>query len=48
LPRRAHSLYFAIDSNTDLWTLLEKDHNIALYWDNAPEDLKVEMMVVGR
>jgi type VI secretion system protein ImpJ len=48
LPRRAHSLYFAIDSNTDLWMLLEKDHNIALYWDNAPEDLKVEMMVVGR
>jgi type VI secretion system protein ImpJ len=47
LPRRAHSLYFAIDYNSDQWAKVEKNHNIALYWDDAPEDLKVELMVVG-
>ncbi len=48
LPRRAHSIYFAVDHHSDLWALVEKGHNIALYWDNAPEDLEVELMVVGR
>jgi type VI secretion system protein ImpJ len=48
LPRRAFTLYFAIDSHCEQWSLVEKGHNIALYWDNAPEDLEVEMMIVGR
>ena len=26
----------------------QKGSNIALYWDAAPEDLKVELMIVGR
>lgn len=48
LPRRAHSIYFAIDVHNDLWPLVQKGQNIALYWDNAPEDLEVELMVVAR
>ncbi|MBW2093710.1 MAG: type VI secretion system baseplate subunit TssK [Deltaproteobacteria bacterium] len=48
LPRRSHSLYFQIDHHSDQWSPVEKGHNIALYWDDAPEDLTVEMMVVGR
>jgi len=48
LPRRALSLYFAVDSHSDQWALIEKGNNIALYWDNAPEDLEVELMLVGR
>lgn len=48
LPRRAGSIYFAVDSNCDQWVLIEKGNNIALYWDNAPEDLDVELMLVGR
>ena len=48
LPRRTYSIYFAVDSNCDQWALVEKGNNIALYWDNAPEDLEVEMMIVGR
>jgi len=48
LPRRSYSIYFAVDSNCDQWTLIEKGNNIALYWDNAPEDLEVELMLVGR
>ena len=48
LPRRSHSLYFQIDHHSDQWSPVEKGNNIALYWDDAPEDLTVEMMVVGR
>ncbi|MEJ2025109.1 MAG: type VI secretion system baseplate subunit TssK, partial [Deltaproteobacteria bacterium] len=48
LPRRSHSLYFQIDHHADQWSPVKKGHNVALYWDDAPEDLQVEMMVVGR
>ena len=48
LPRRASTLYFAVDTHHDQWALVEKGRNIALYWDNAPEDLEIELMVVGR
>lgn len=48
LPRRAFSIYFQLDHHSDLWNQVEKGKNLALYWDAAPEDLKVELMVVGR
>lgn len=48
LPRRARSVYFQIDHNSDQWAQIQKANNIALYWDAAPDDLKVELMVVGR
>jgi len=48
LPRRANSIYFAVDHHNDQWALVSRGHNIALYWDNAPEDLEVELMVVSR
>ncbi len=48
LPRRAHCLYFAINHHGEQWDHVEKGRNIALYWDGAPEDLRVELMVVRR
>jgi len=48
LPRRASTVYFAVNTHNDQWALVEKGRNIALYWDNAPEDLEIELMVVGR
>jgi type VI secretion system protein ImpJ len=48
LPRRAFALYFQLDRHNDLWQQVEKGNNLALYWDAAPEDLKVELMIVGR
>ena len=48
LPRRAHCVYFQIDHHTEHWAQVERGRNIGLYWDAAPEDLKVELMVVGR
>jgi type VI secretion system protein ImpJ len=48
LPRRARSIYYAIDHHGGAWTSVTRGNNIALYWDNAPEDLSAELMVVGR
>jgi len=48
LPRRAHCLYFQIDHHSDQWPPVQKGKNMGLYWDSAPEDLQVDLMVVGR
>ncbi|QXE92850.1 type VI secretion system baseplate subunit TssK [Geomonas subterranea] len=48
LPRRASSLYFAIDSRSDHWEQVRKWNNVALFWDQAPDDLKAELMIVTR
>jgi type VI secretion system protein ImpJ len=48
LPRRAFCNYFAVDSRCEQWEFVQKGNNIALYWDNAPDDLEVELMVVER
>jgi type VI secretion system protein ImpJ len=48
LPRRARGLYYQIDHHSDQWQQVQQGHNIALYWDTAPQDLKIELMVVGR
>ena len=48
LPRRANTLYFQIDHHGEAWGQVQQGNNLALYWDAAPEDLKAELMAVGR
>ncbi|MFZ1985139.1 MAG: type VI secretion system baseplate subunit TssK [Desulfatitalea sp.] len=48
LPRRGRALYFQVDHHSDQWAQVQKGKNLALYWDTAPADLKVELMAVGR
>jgi type VI secretion system protein ImpJ len=48
LPRRARAIYFQIDHHSEQWAQVQKNKNLALYWDTAPEDLKAEIMAVGR
>ncbi len=48
LPRRAQTLYFKLNHHGEQWAQVQKGKNLALYWDTAPEDLKVELMAVGR
>lgn len=48
LPKRAHSIYLGIDHHSDQWGMISKGRNIALYWDNAPDDLEADLMVVSR
>ena len=47
LPRRANSIYFQIDHHSDNWEQVKRETNLALYWDGAPPDLKIELMAVG-
>lgn len=48
LPRRANTHYFQIDHHGEPWAQVQQGNNLALYWDDAPDDLKVELMAVGR
>lgn len=48
LPRRPGALYFQVDHHGEQWAGIARGRNVALFWDTAPEDLKVELMVVGR
>lgn len=48
LPRKANALYFRIDHHGKQWEPVPRGNNIALYWDMAPEDLSVELMIVKR
>lgn len=47
LPRRPRSIYFRINHHGEQWAQVQKGNNIALYWDAAPQDLKIELMVAG-
>ncbi len=48
LPRRTGSIYFQIDHHGKQWDHVKNGNNIALYWDMAPDDLKIELMIVRR
>jgi type VI secretion system protein ImpJ len=48
LPRRSNSIYFSLQHHGDQWSQVLDARNIALYWDDAPEDLNIELMIVGR
>ncbi len=48
LPRRADSCYLQIDHHSNQWARIEQGNNLALYWDSAPEDLSIELMITGR
>jgi len=48
LPRRSNTSYFLVNSQSDLWESVMRKKNIAFYWNNAPQDLEVELMVIGR
>lgn len=48
LPRRSHCLYFQVSHHSDQWANVVSSRNMGLYWDNAPDDFKAELMVVER
>ncbi|GFO66906.1 type VI secretion protein [Geomonas limicola] len=48
LPRRADTLYLAIDHSDPQWDGIRKERSLALHWAGAPEGVVVELMVVGR
>jgi len=48
LPRRSNTKYFSVDHHDEQWASVAKNHNLSLYWNSAPADIEIELMVVGR
>jgi type VI secretion system protein ImpJ len=48
LPRKIDAAYFRIDHHAGPWQEVILKNNLALYWDSAPEDLRVELIVIRR
>ncbi len=45
MPKRAGSYYFRIDSKHHLWEEIKRSGDMALFWDNAPEDTSIEIVI---
>jgi len=46
LPRRTNGIYFKIDTKGEAFNNIRKEKQLALFWYEPPEDLKMELMVV--
>ena len=48
LPRRPNSYYLRLDTHDDQWSSVTRQENVALLWEEAPEDTRVELVVVRK
>ncbi len=48
VPKRPNASYFRINRSDTAWNAIQQETNITLLWDDAPEDLKVEFIVLRR
>ena len=48
MPRRPDANYVRLDTHDEQWTVIERHKDIALLWDEAPEDVKIELVIVRR
>jgi type VI secretion system protein ImpJ len=48
LPRRPNSYYLRIDVHDDQWSSVVRQENVSLLWEEAPEDVKIELVVVRK
>lgn len=48
LPRRPNSYYLRLDIHDDQWSSVTRQENVSLLWEEAPEDTKVELVVVRK
>lgn len=46
LPQRPNTHYFRLDQNDNLWEGVENTRTLAVLWDSAPDDLKIELIMV--
>jgi len=46
LPRRSDSVYFEVDPHSDAWLPVRDGANIAIYFDNPPGNVDIELLVV--
>lgn len=46
LPERMDTVWLKINVADVLWSKMQRDKNISLYWVAAPEDLYIELIIV--
>ncbi len=45
MPKRSDTYYFRVDAKHPLWEEIKRSGDIALFWDNAPEDAAIEIVI---
>ncbi len=48
LPKKDHANYVRIDIHDDEWQAVQRQKNIVLHWDEAPQDLQIELVILKR
>ncbi len=48
LPRRPNAYYMRLDVHDDQWASVVRQENVALLWEEAPQDTTVELVVVRK
>ena len=48
LPKKAFANYARIDIHDEKWQQIQSKQNLALMWDEAPSDLKVELVILRK
>lgn len=46
LPQRANARYYRIEQLSDDWERVEKSGELGLFWPSAPDDLRVQLVVL--
>ena len=48
LPRRSNTYYMRIDTRDSQWPDVERSRELGFSWKDAPEDLRMELVVLRR
>ena len=48
LPRNPGAQYIKLDARDDEWRAIERYKSVGLYWEGAPDDVKIELAVIRR
>lgn len=48
LPKKEHANYVRIDIHDDEWQSIEQNQSLVMHWHDAPDDLKVELVILKR
>lgn len=46
LPNRANTRYFRVENRSTLWRQIEDSERVALHWQDAPDDMQAELVIV--
>lgn len=48
LPKKDRAHYVRIDAHDDEWQAVQRQQSLVLHWDEAPEELQIELVILKR